>query len=132
MTWGYTDLGNPLLVRFQATFGLTDRADGTVYYLKVQDSPDQRLMLDTEKHMQGKVIAHVYSAFGGPQLPRSNVRLLVRSGRLGYEVVSDDPPAEYAPVRPHDKTTLRINYELILPSSGFTGTEALAYETAPQ
>ena len=105
------------------TFGLTDRATGTVYYIVAKDG---NLALSAKPQRRAHTL--VFPAKKGPLLGATNVRLLVRDGRLGYEVVAPDPhPSTLPPLAPYDALHARVNYRLKLPV-GFTGTEALAYE----
>ena len=124
--FGYTDLGVAFVPPRPGSVGLTDRADGTVYFVSFSGD------FITLQTLPSKWGDHTYEAGAGPfvQTPIGPIRLLVRDGRLGYEVVAS---ADHKRVRNAKVYTVPIRgpaptvYEVRQPAV-FTGTEGLAYE----
>lgn len=102
------------------TIGLTDRDTGTVYYLKVDpaytdSAGNVRLALVDTIGRADKIGAQVYVAYDGPMLGRG-VRLLVRGGRLGYEVLPGYNVMS-APVIARAVNSDLVWYKLALPTT---------------
>lgn len=107
------------------TYALTDRDDGRVWYIAAKFG---HIMLTDEPNSTERAHAIVYPAARGPLIGRSNIRLFVRGGRLGYELTDEiDAGVSLPPIHPYDLLHRRQTYTLKLPA-GFTGTEPLAYE----
>lgn len=95
MWYGYTDLGPiriPVLPQYMA---LTDRADGTVWYLQHTLTPPASdgygYISISDQQPAGRDVV-VYAAYEGPIVGTNpNLRLLIRGGRLGYEVFVEEP-----------------------------------------
>ena len=109
-------LGPTLYYSMPSFVGLTDRDDGTVWYLSHRVD-DQRFSITTAtaapKHMLG---ARVYAANDGPLVSWKKggplLRLLVRGGRIGYELVA--PVRGIKDIDPAPITTRRGNGPLIM------------------
>jgi len=113
------------------TIGLTDRDTGKVWYLKVDPAQtdsagNPRLaLIDTLTYLD-QIAAKVYAAYEGPFLGRG-VRLLMRGGRLGYEILSGYN-VNSSPVVARGTTLQKdlVWYQLALPTSEqFTGVVPL-------
>lgn len=124
---GYTDLGAVRVPPLPAVLILTDRADGTLYKL-VHNGDRIGLDDDVAVNLSDGV---VFSASQGPTFSSDpTVRLIVRGGALGYEVIS-------LPIGITDIGNLRlltrrgfdaITYEIVIPAGTLLGTDALAYQ----
>lgn len=124
---GYLDMGT-CLSRFvkEVPWGLTDRDDGTVYYVTASTG-EERVALNTQQPAGGPVVAKVFPAGEEPFLKDLNVRIFVRGGRLGYEPVTDYiyGGPRWLLLSVADPFTVR--YELTRVDT----TGVLVYETAP-
>lgn len=75
----------------QALIVLTDRDDGTEWFLSHDSDTHVRITDDIPDGMAANIIRR-YSANEGPFLGGAvRVRLLVRGQHLGYEIVPDEP-----------------------------------------
>jgi len=84
------------------TYRMTDRDDGTLWYLTFDDATEL-IAIDTDAPSGLNTEDLVtFAAFEGPfiQTHRNGLRLLIRGGYLGYEMVPDpydlDGPRVYA------------------------------------
>lgn len=75
-------------------FTLVDRADGTIWWLSFRESDDRIGVSSTPPPIGPRHQVYSYPAGDGPVLVHQNgvnIRLLVRSSRLGYEEVNGWP-----------------------------------------
>jgi len=86
--------------------GLTDRDDGTVWYLSTETVDDEiYISIDTERPFSNPTKHVIYEAHAGPIVNGLRpLRLLVRGGYLGFEIVDRpidiDTPRIYAHIGP--------------------------------
>lgn len=120
------DLGGVRVPVRLPDLALTDRADGTVWALRNDDSGYIKLVSDPDPFD-----GYTYPAYDGPgiHLNEHEVRLLVRDGHLGYEPLSYRLSSRpmYAPNKSQARFTDTL-YEIKLPDA-FYDSYNLAYET---
>lgn len=137
---GYTDLGTSLSRHLQVPVGLTDRADGTVYYLFASNSGGvDRLGWSTVPPAGGLVTPRVFPVGEEPLLDGEQVRVFVRGGRMGFEDAATAHIYSNRRIMAHHLTQWFVTrFELILPEGRPPAPEdpdlpdRLAFETAPE
>jgi hypothetical protein len=99
MSEGMRRMGLPQIPPRQSFYQLVDREDGTVWTLS-HDEEDERIGInDASVGRRQTGYIQRFDAFSGPIIEMNGLRcrLLIRDGRLGYEVLTD---AEFGDVSP--------------------------------
>ena len=100
---------------------LTDRADGTVWYVTHRQSDDRWAITDTPPPPYLRSAVELHEAYGEPFLDTAEgVRFFVRSGRIGYEQL---PKSLYNSGAILTRVT-NARYRLRLSRGQWTGLEA--------
>ena len=131
---GYYDIGPATIPPRIRGFFLTDRGDGTVWWLTHDDLGSVKITdtLPTNRD------THVFPAFEGPPLDTAAgpVRLLIRDGYFGYELARHEEHGRRIMLK--SSVTARFNtgttdlfIEIKAPST-FTDGDELIYEDNPQ
>lgn len=102
VTWsGYTDLGRIRIPPLPKWIALTDRADGTVWYLEFKTTQDGLgyIGINTQQPRPDRDWV-IFGPYDGPVITgddtHPDLRLLVRGGDLGYEIDHDQGHANDA------------------------------------
>lgn len=89
--FGYNDLGPTRIPPVQSFFAMVDRGTGTLWYLSHRSTDNRISINDTFPSAFQALDLFQYGAYDGPYIPSPRrdaiLRLFVRDGRLGYEVV---------------------------------------------
>lgn len=115
---------------------LTDRANGTLWLLShntVEDSPDDLGHVAITDVIPTSVQATTYLPGEEPVMGEQyTIRLIVRAGRLGYEVVSYPQgitDTDRAPILTRNLTTKRTISEITVPDSWVRYDDMLAWQS---
>lgn len=95
MWQGYTDLGSMQIPALPQYIAMADRDDGTIWYLQHTLTPPASdgygYVSISDQAPAGRDVV-TYAAYEGPVLGTNpNLRLLIRGGRLGYEIYVEEP-----------------------------------------
>lgn len=113
---------------------LTDRDDGTLWQLKqntTEDSPDGAGHVSITDVYAVNQDHRVYAAYDGPLLgEHGTIRLLIRGGRIGYEMVSWGPGTSDISQSPvYTRNGFRGDFsEIIVPLSWVRFDDVLGWE----
>lgn len=96
--FGYSDLGRPHIPPQPAFVQMVDRDTGLRWTLKINAAADHLVIDDADLPGRFRNHTHLYDAFLGPLVLRSDgvtIRMLVRAGRPAYEQVETAPGDDY-------------------------------------
>lgn len=134
---GYADFGPIRIAPLPQGIVLTDRDDGTLWLLShTQDpvGPDGEGYITINDYIHPAIIHTVYDAYEGPivdTIPiRRTLRLLVRGGYLGYEVIDfgrATTDIDHAPIQTR-RIVNRRTANIYVPTSFNTNGNVLAWE----
>lgn len=134
---GYTDIGRIRIPPLPQYIVMTDRADGTRWLLtyNLSEGPDGDGRISITDMLPSTPDVLLFGPYDGPYLDgtdqqgRPIIRLLIRSGRLGYEQVMIQGITSIANVRILTRLGLsHIFREIIIPSS-WNVTHDIAWST---
>lgn len=126
----YGQLGLPQVPPRQAFFQLVDREDGTVWTI-THDEADERIGISNVavgRRLAGFI--NKFDAFSGPvfELDGVRCRLLIRTGRLGYEDMLDADVGQVAGLVTSRVGQARFSCVMYIPS-GFAISGVLGWRT---
>lgn len=117
---GYLNMGPQQIPPLPMIVVLTDRADGKLWQLTHRVSDERFLLSDAPVPVSLRGQVRQYGAFDGPVLGDGpGIRLLVRAGRIGYEMVQSQQGVtdmDNAPVMTRRGTQ---NFSLLLTLAGW-------------
>lgn len=96
---GYYRMGPVRIPPLPAIVGLTDREDGTIWYL-THDTDFTRIALNSDLSEVNIAPSDryqdfiIYGAYEGPYLDK-NIQLMVRDGRIGYDYRATQPGVSF-------------------------------------
>lgn len=129
MVNGYWSLGGPRIPVPLRGIALTDRADGTVWALQNDGTDRIKIVSPLPTGFKGRT----FPALAGPRIdtPAGSAQMIVRSGRLGFDLDGSDVLSRpvYAGNRTRATAENDTIFEIKAPSSNVPAN--LAYETEP-